>query len=74
MMMMMMVVVVLMMRLLMVVINRYLVKTLPFVDKDRVAFQGWVSHVIDDRQISRRFNERLSIDWRRSVTFTCAKY
>jgi len=26
-------------------INRYLVKTLPFVDKDRVAFQGWVSHL-----------------------------
>ena len=24
--------------------NRYLVKTLPFVDKDRVAFQGWVRH------------------------------
>jgi len=22
---------------------RYLVKTLPFIDKDRVAFQGWVS-------------------------------
>ena len=27
------------------VTNRYLVKTLPFVDKDRVAFWGWVSHL-----------------------------
>ena len=40
-----------------VAINRYLVNTLPFVDKDRVAFQGWVSHVCrwSQRDLSRFF-------------------
>ena len=39
------------------IILRFLVKTLPFIDKGRVAFQGWVSYnfFCSDKLFARQF-------------------